>query len=103
VTPLAVVAVIAIGVVAAGVLGATIHRRRVRQHPRPARTFVVIGLAVLPIPVAMALATGTLLAAVPAAAVSALCLAAGWSFHPRFADFERAFRAYAEQHGRHRQ
>lgn len=93
-------AIVSLGVVLVGVAGALALRRHVRQDPRPARVFVALGVAVTPIALVMVASTGMILAGIPVAAVSALCLAAGWSFHPRFADFERAFREYAAQHAR---
>jgi peptidoglycan/LPS O-acetylase OafA/YrhL len=103
---LAQVALVAVGFAAVGALAAALVRRRVRQDHRPAHAFAAMGAAVLPVAVLCAAATGTVLAAVPEAAVAALCLGAAWAFHPtagsRFADFERAFRTYAEQHARQR-
>jgi hypothetical protein len=106
VSALAQVALIAAGVALLGAAAAAVVRRHVRQDHRPARAFAAMAGAVLPVAVLCAAATGAVLAAVPVAAVGALCLGAAWAFHPtagsRFTDFERAFRAYAEHHGRHR-
>jgi hypothetical protein len=101
---LATIALVSLGVLLAGAAGAVLARRHVRQDPRPAHAFFALGTAVLPVCAVMALATGRPLAAAPTAVVAGLCFAAGWTFHPtagsRFADFERAFRAYADQHAR---
>jgi MFS family permease len=106
VSTLAQVALVAIGVAALGAIAAAVVRRHVRQDDRPARFFAAAAVAVFTVAVLCGPATGAVLASVPVAAAGALCLGAAWAFHPtassRFADFERAFRSYAEHHARQR-
>ncbi|HEU4973624.1 MAG TPA: hypothetical protein VFT50_00940 [Baekduia sp.] len=105
-TALELMAVTSAIVAGAGVGAGIALRPRLRQDAGPARTLTAIGIAVALLGVGMGVATGVALAAVPTLAIGALCLAAGWALHPtqgsRFAEFERAFRAYADRHVHHR-